>query len=1091
MKTAKLCAFLLLLIFSGSLLAVKNNDYVYRSFTIEDGLSQSSVLSILHDSRGYLWFGTVDGLNRFDGYEFKIYRNEVSDSLSISDNGISALFEDKNGVIWIGTIAGSLNRFDKYTETFHRYNISEGRNTPNTERPSDLELNLYYMRKTKYTITSIAEDNYGNLWVGTWDNGIIVLNKNSKTIFNIYNIKNNNNTLNCNQVSDIIIDKKNSVWIGTFGGGLNTLKLDVNYFNQANQNFDLLKLRFETVMCGKNIEVCQCDNFITTLHLDKSGSLWTGTLGGKLSFSENILQSLNPLLNQFELNSKNKSGIVNSAIMDINEDSNGNILAGTFGDGVIVIDKLKNSYDFIKNDPYNKNSLPNNEISSILTDRSGIIWVGTSVSNGICKVMQANLKFNHLTSSPENRNSLNNRTVFSIYEDNKKNLWVGTYSGGVNRIDGITKKVKVFTNGKDNPNSLSDKHIRAISGDPFGNIWIGTFNGGLNRIDTRTEKVYRYSYNKNNPEGIGANQIQSLYIDPDLILWIGTFGGGMNSLDLKAFNGTNPKFKSYKNNPFDNTTISDNKVYSIIEDKTRTIWIGTYGGGLNRFDKKTNKFVSYKHDPADNLSLSDDRVMAVFEDSQCNLWIGTNGGGLNKFNRTTGKFSRFNDRNGLLSNVVYGIIEDENKNLWMSTDNGIFKFEVSTGTFIHYDQQDGLQSREYNGGAYFKNNEGEIFFGGINGLNYFWPANIKKNISIPPVVISKFKVFNTEWKGEFKEIKLSYNQNFISFEFAALDFTNPAGNKYAYKLEGFDNVWHYTDAKYRIANYTYLPHGKYLFRVKGTNNDGVWNEAGTAIDLIIAPPFWLRWWFILLCIIAVAIPAALIMKFRLDKINSIEKLKTKLAADIHDNIGAGLTEISILSELVANDIPENQQNARAKLQYIGHTSRKLVDDLSDIVWVINPNQDSLYDLIMRLKNSYDEVFTYMGIVFKTDNLEKLTDMKLSMEYRQNLYLIFKEGINNCIKHSKCHKIILAANVKGNVIQMSLTDDGLGLIEKSGRRGNGLVNIKTRAKIIGGKVYWHSIPNEGTTVNFIGRIEKKIGLRAILRNALEPLLIYSK
>lgn len=1080
---------MLLLLFMGRLYSFNSGNYVFKNFTIEDGLSQSTVLSILHDSKGYLWFGTVDGLNRFDGYEFKIFRNEVRDTLSISDNGISALYEDKNGIIWIGTITGALNYYNRSKGTFQHFDLSEGHTTQNTERPAELELNLYYMRKIKNTITAITQDKYGNIWAGTWDNGIFVIDNSGHSCCHIYKDTNFASPLSCNQISDIILDEDNTFWIATFGGGLNKLKLDENIFALVKKKEDAAKLNFQKIEFarsdGKNI----FRSFFTTLFLDKNKTLWLGTYGAGLYTA--AAHDVNASLKPFGAGEKKYPEILNAVVLDITEDIEGNILAGTFGNGIIRVGRSDNGIDLLKNDPHNKNSLSSNEISSLQTDRSGIIWVGTSLSNGICKMMRANLKFNHLTSSADNRSSLNNRIVFSIYEDINKNLWVGTYSGGINRIDAKTKLVKIYTKDKNNPYSLSDTHIRAITGDCFGNIWVGTFNGGLNRLDLKTDKVTRYMINKNNPSGIGANQIQSLFIDSYNTLWIGTFGGGLNCADLKTFNPHMPKFKSYKNNSSDNSSISDNRIYTIMEDKSGTLWVGTYGGGLNRFDRKLNRFICYKNDPNDQFSISHNRIMCVFEDSDGRLWVGTNGGGLNYFNRKNGKFKRYNDRDGLLSNVVYGIIEDENKNLWLSSDNGIFKFEISTTTFVHYDQQDGLQSREFNGGAYFKNKDGEIFFGGINGINYFRPRNIVKNTALPPVVVNKFKIFDSEQKGELQEIHLSHDQNFITFEFAALDYTNPSGNKYAYRLENFENEWHYTDAKYRVANYTNLPHGTYIFRVKGTNNDGVWNETGTKIMLIISPPFWLTWWFILLCIIAVSIPAILILKFRSDKIKSIEKLKTKLAADIHDNIGAGLTEISILSELVSNDITNSPDNARGKLQYIGHTARKLVDDLSDIVWVINPNQDSLYDLIIRLKNSYHEVFSYMGIAFKTDNLEKLADMKLSMEYRQNLFLIFKEGINNCIKHSKCKKIALNVNIKGNVIQMSLTDDGQGLIEKSGRKGNGLVNIKTRAKIIGGKVYWHSVPNEGTTVNFVGRVDKKTGVASFIKNAFRPLLTYSK
>jgi signal transduction histidine kinase len=391
--------------------------------------------------------------------------------------------------------------------------------------------------------------------------------------------------------------------------------------------------------------------------------------------------------------------------------------------------------------------------------------------------------------------------------------------------------------------------------------------------------------------------------------------------------------------------------------------------------------------------------MAVLEDSKGRMWISTYGGALNLFDRKSGRFKVYTRKQGLQSDVIYGTLEDNSGNLWLSTDNGLFKFYTETERFIHFDLDDGLQSQEFSGGAYFKSRSGEMFFGGINGVNYFYPDSIIENTHIPPVVINSIRITGEQFYGEVEELHLTYDQNIIAFEFAALDFTNPSDNHYEYMLEGLETEWQRSNARYRIANYTNLSPGTYYFKVKGSNNDEIWNTEAAIIKISISPPYWKTWWFISLAILSAALTIYFISTVRIRNLLTIEKLKTKLAADLHDNIGAGLTEISILSELAANDLSNLPVQYSGKLNNISETARQLVDSMSDIVWVVNPKRDSLHDLILRLKDAYSDLLSGMGISLKTSNIEMIEDIKLPMEYKQNLFMILKEGLNNCIKHS--------------------------------------------------------------------------------------------
>jgi two-component sensor histidine kinase len=432
--------------------------------------------------------------------------------------------------------------------------------------------------------------------------------------------------------------------------------------------------------------------------------------------------------------------------------------------------------------------------------------------------------------------------------------------------------------------------------------------------------------------------------------------------------------------------------------------------------------------------------------------------------------------------VIYGILEDDQNNLWLSTSNGIFKYSYRTGKSMNYGLQDGVQSLEFSGGAYFKTSEGEMYFGGISGMNHFFPQMVKNNQFIPPVVITSIKIANNKLKGEFDSLNLSYDENFITFEFAALSYSNPEYNYYSYMLSGLDDNWKFTDAKYRVANYTNLPPGKYTFKVRGANHDRVWNPKETEVYISISPPFWRTFWFVSLAILFISSAIYYLGTIRSRNELQIERLKAKLAADLHDNIGSGLTEISILSELAQQNSYNSNLNVEGKLKSISEISRQLVDNMSDIVWVVNPNRDSLRDLLVRLKDSYSDILNSFGISFRIVNIDKLEDLSLPMEYRQNLYLMFKEGINNTIKHSKCKKITLEANVRNNVLELTLKDDGIGFSSEDSPLGNGIRNIETRSKNIGGKIKWKSSTGMGTTITFIGEIKNRSILKRFVKSS---------
>ncbi len=1028
------------------------NDYNFKKIGIAQGLSQTTILSILQDRRGYMWFGTANGLNRYDGYEFEVYNNKLKDSLSLSDYEITSLFEDAEGFLWIGTAKGMLNKFNPKTETFEYFDIASSSDWFSIEDEKLSNYPLTFSRNQNSSITTIAQDKDGFLWIGTWGKGLLKFHPKTMEKKYFYHFRNRFNSVSSNKIVKIYIDKKNVLWVGTFNGGLNRA-----------DSINAKKVKFINFNKYENISKITGEK-ITTIMEDLQNNLVIGSYDKGISIIEASTKYLNPTkYSVSKLNIGIREFFQDPNIMAVNKDNEYNLWIGTFGNGLIRYNQKTREYKqyLSSEDP---NSLSENEIQSIYIDDSEIIWVGTQLGSGINKLESNKNKFNKIPISSARGKSLNDNIIWSIFEDSQKYLWFGTYRGGLNRFD---RKNSTFTY-YDNKSLVGDVHIRSIIEDFKGNLWIGTFSGGLTLFEGAKNKFTNFKMGES-PKQLKSNQIQSLIVEKDTTLWIGTFGGGISKVSLSSFykNGI-VEFSTMVHNPSDIFSISDNRVYCFLITKNDELWIGTHGGGICYYDRNENIFKSYKSDKNNKTSLSDDRVMTIQENKDGNLLIGTFGGGLNLFDRKDKTFKNINQISGMNCNDVYGILEDNKNNYWLSTNDGIYKLATDFQSFAKYDLLDGLQSLEFNGGAYYKAEDGTFYFGGINGINYFDPSDIKINKYDAPIVISKIKLFDQEIYGERENLIFTKDQNYFSFEFASLDFRNSGKNKYKYILEGVDKNWTYTDASNRKVYYTNLNPGKYKFIVNGTNNDGVWSPRNASVEITILAPFWMQWWFIALMILVIGGLITFYINQRIRYLIALDKLKSNLSADLHDNVGAGLTEISILSELTSVDLTSS--NASKNLLKISELARHLVESMSDIVWVVNPNRDSLYDLIVRLKDSYAELLGDLGITLQSSDLDKLIDIKLPIEIRQNLYLILKESINNCLKHSKCKNIDLIINKDGKNMIIEINDNGIGFNPKLHRHRNGLNNIENRSKKIGWEFSINSEIDKGTKIYFKGRIK---------------------
>ncbi|MCP5051273.1 MAG: hypothetical protein GY940_29175, partial [bacterium] len=524
-------------------------------------------------------------------------------------------------------------------------------------------------------------------------------------------------------------------------------------------------------------------------------------------------------------------------------------------------------------------SLGDNGIYSIFEDRSGVLWIGT-LGRGLNTFDLESRRFTQYQRNTSDPNSLSHNYVMSIHETQSGMLWIGTRGGGLNRLDRENQRFTRYRYDETDPNSLSHDTVYSIYEDPAGVLWAGT-GGGLNSLDRENGKFRRYQHDTNNPESLSGDSIRAIYEDHGGVMWVGTQYSGLN-----VFDRSTGKFTRYQNDPEDPNSLGANSAMCFYQDRSGVLWVGTFSGGLNRFDEEKKQFTRYMPREDNPNSLTHEGVMAIHEDSGGIFWLATYGGGLNRFDRAGGQFKAFREKDGLANDVVYGLLADSRGNLWMSTNKGLSMFNPKTQTFKNFDVDDGLQSNEFNDGAYFKNKKGEMFFGGINGLNAFLPELITDSSYQPPVVITNFLLLNKpvplrrldpespleKTIEESDSLTLSYKHYVVSFDFSALHYAAPKKNRYSYTLEGFDREWFETGSNNRRATYTNLPSGNFTFRVRGTNKDGTWNNRGTSLKISVLPPPWATWWAYTLYLLALA---ALVARFLRSKQILAQKVKER------------------------------------------------------------------------------------------------------------------------------------------------------------------------------------------------------------------------
>ena len=764
---------------------------------LDEGLSQQNVKVIAQDPTGFLWLGTEDGLNRYDGYTFQHIRHERGNSDSLPNDYIDDVAFDAAGALWVATAGGGIARRDPLTGKFVAMVF---------DAPAGLTGTLAGVRVIRF-------DRTGRLWIGTVAEGVAVYDPSTHTLQRFRHSSVEPATLDDDAVFSLLEDRAGRIWIGT-GTGLCV-------FDPTNGRIERHGLELARDLPDSRVQV-------QALLEDDLGTIWIGTTRGVESFEPRTRA-----VSTFRNDPRNPDALPSPTVNALFEDRQRRLWIGT-DQGLALFDRGSRAFWTYRFDPSDRASLPDNDVVAIFEDRGGLLWVGTKT--GVAKWSPRTWSFGHHRAGTEE--GMASRYINAFTEDSSGRLWIATFGGGLAILERDSGRTTLLRHLEGREDSLSDDRVMALLTDHTGQVWAGTMSGGLNRIDTHTLRVTVYRHNPLDERSLGAAGVMSLLEDSKGSIWVGTYGGG-----LSRFRSESGTFQRYPS--------PSGRVTALAEDPLGRIWSGTDGGGVQALDPQSGQVTVFRHDPRDPLTLSGDTVYALHVDAHGIVWIGTRDGGLDQALEISRyplrlRFNNLSEANGLPNNTVYGIEPDTRGQLWLSTNHGLARLDPSTGRVRTFHRAQGLQAEEFNFGAHYRSGSGEILVGGSNGYNRFDPERLQFNDVPPPVALTGLFELNKpastpQLYDRINELHLGYRDDIITFEFAALDYTAPASNVFQYQLVGFDRGWVNAGTR-RTVTYTRLAGGEYTLRVRAAGADGVWNEKGWALGLHVDPPPWKTGW---------------------------------------------------------------------------------------------------------------------------------------------------------------------------------------------------------------------------------------------------------
>jgi ligand-binding sensor domain-containing protein/two-component sensor histidine kinase len=959
-----------------------------------------SVKSVYHDTDGYIWLGSWHSLGRFDGNKIRYYSTRELSNPQFKNNTAKLIFEDRKGNLWIATDNGCLMTYNKDLDKFIAVNDST--------------------TSLKTQASSVVEDDLGNFWIGTLGAGLFYFNPQTKQQKHYLHVPGDPMSLPGDLVNEIAVDNTNQLWIAT-ESGLSRYDQQLDKFiSYSLQEIDSKQTKPESIQA---------------LYASPDGNLYMGGFAGFTVFDCKTFQYSN-----FSSNTANKQSISHNEISDILEDDNGKIWIATVGGGINVYDKRSKKFIRVVQDKTDPQSLPSNFISKLYFDKNKTLWVST-FENGIVLHNSTLDKIRYIKHNPNDPYSLPEGNVFSILSVNDSIVWIGLSRGGLNRLNIKTRKNQQFLYNPGFVEGQGNNTVEAIAADKSGNLWTGSFNGGLNMFDPIKNTFKRYVHHPAR-NSIGNNSVGTVFVDQSGNVWA-SHSTGVDMLDPKSGKFTNFRDDSLKR------THNLSLFGSFIFETNQGIWF-TRPDQLVIFDKKEKQLVKLQIDTA------------VAYDFALILPIGQKIYAFTTDRQLTELILKSQDKIHVkeilkLNEDILAVCHDRNGLIWAMSSQNILRIDPK---LLRYKKVHSL-SPVLNEPIFpdiISDSQGRIFHSFIDEVCWFNTDDIEAQQPPLKIVLTDFKVFNNTIEisdnhedpeelhlqkhiSRLDVVELSYNHSFFSFEFSALEYFRPHNVQYAYKMEGFDKDW-ITIGNRKYASYTSLDPGNYTFKIKASWQEGAWSEQETSILVVVHPPFWKTWWFISLEILLISGLAYIFIRYKISHSVKMEILRNKIASDLHDEVGSSLTRITLYSDLLQNNLKETDKNSY--LNSINNLSREIVNTLSDIVWSVDNTNDSLGELIIRMKDSASAMLRAKNIEVEF-NIENINEKKvLEPLVKQNLYLIFKESINNVIKHANATHVRVRISNTHKGFVMSIQDNGKGIDLASNEKGNGLRNMDKRA-----------------------------------------------
>jgi ligand-binding sensor domain-containing protein/signal transduction histidine kinase len=998
----------------------------FDHLTVEDGLAHNHVIAVLKDSRGFIWFGTQNGLSRYDGNGFTNYRHDANDPGSLPSPVVGPLFEDSQKRLWLGTDWGNagLALYDREHDRFKRYAVP-----PRTGEVTN-------------AVRAIAEDRQGRLWLGT-GRGVAPFDPAAGTI-NPIPVPVEGGAAPSSAVMALLIDRQNRMWVGTAAGLL---------------RFDPQSGRYTRWAPRAGAPEGLAHATITDIREDSDGQLW-------IAANEDGLHRVNPETEEdaaYRSDPRNPAGLSPGRVLRAVADGQGRAYVAVENHGLNILDIRSGRFSHSQADPDDEHSLNSDSIWALRFDDQGILWIGT-YSGGVNLISPLGQRFQWIKAR---RGGLSNPHVSAILEDHRGQLWIGTDPGGLNRLDRKSGVFTYYRNDPTNPATIGANAVNALLEDREHNLWVGGWDGGVGRLDPVTGRVTRYRHDARDPWSLLSNDVWSIVELRGGELLVATQAGA------DFFDRHTGKFSRLATRY---PEAGSGAIYAAAEDARGSLWLA-FWDRVVRVDRALGRVTLYTHDPRDSSSLSPGLVQALLADSAGNVWVGTEGG-LSCLAAQGAKLRRFTTADGLPHNSVASILEDAAGNLWLGTSRGLCQMPHATqlpdqSEILTFDVHDGVQGSEFARGAAFRARSGELFFGGSRGLNAFLPDRIRRNAMPPPIVLTDLKLFNRSMRPSFPgsplaalientdTLTLSHRHSVVTFEFAALNYLLPQKNRYAYKLEGFDLDWNQVGGQHS-ATYTNLSPGRYVFKVRAANNDGIWNEKGIALPIRVTPPLWATWPFRLA--LAGLIAGALVQAYRrraqsiearrqeaVRRYHAVLDERTRLARELHDTLEQGLAAIRLQLGVVARRLHgapgQAEQDLDLARRMLGHCieeARRCVSDLR-----AGALEDA--DLVGALEEQARQMSADSAV--RAQVRVSGVPRRLEPSVEHHLLRIGQEAMTNAVKHSGGDALEIEISYEEALTRLVVRDNGRGLpvVPEANDRHFGLQGIRERVARLGGSL----------------------------------------